>query len=154
MKLLKFLLTVLGCLGVLGMGIKKGDGELPTSKHPYQEFVSRVGQFPYTASEAKKQSIVTNYGRLVPGLAREQELQILGEPDIETLLYTKYARTRAKGFLGWSWTYFLFKLEPSGENLRQDKTVHVFFDTQGCLQWVVPRNIEGLEEMGSPSPQM
>lgn len=144
-------LLILALLSLLGMGKRDGRDwavDEPTAlRHTYDEFVEMVGTFPYSAPEAKRQQIITNYPRLALGMTKEQVLAGLGEPDVELLLSPKIrAKTKGGGFHGWAWRYYLYKLERGGQNSKYDQEVEIFFDPTGRVTWIVPSNIEGLIE--------
>ena len=117
----------------------------PDNKPSYEAF--EAGHvFPYAASSARRNQIKTNYGQLRVGLRRDEVARLLGEPDCSEIMFSKGPRDE---YLGRAWTYYLDKPNPKMVNLKDDKTVEVFFDPAGKVHWVVS-NVEGLAEIGSP----
>jgi hypothetical protein len=143
------------CLSVLGCWAKGNVGEIEAvdrqmaadkdDKPSYEAFVA-ANRFPYSAPSEKKDRITKNYNRLRVGLSKAEVATILGDPDCSDQMRSKGPKDY---YVGTSWTYFLEKPNPSSSNLKLDKTVEVFFDPTGKVDWVVS-NIEGLAEIGPP----
>lgn len=114
-------------------------------KPSYEAFVA-AHTFPYSASVEKRNRITNKYGRLRVGLTKAEVAAILGDPDCSDQSRSKGPRDE---YLGSSWTYYLAKPDYRLSNLKDDKTVEVFFGPTGKVHWVVS-NIDGLEEIGKP----
>ena len=142
--------TVL-CLLLVTTGYGRSDQSQPLPRHDgkrsYEEFRSAVKSFPYTASPERKERILAGYPKLEVGMTKEQVAVLIGEPDYSQLSYgPKGPNMRWKGS---SWSYYLYK---RGDGVNSfDPVVQVFFGTNDRAKWIVPSNIEGLREKGSPS---
>ena len=115
----------------------------------HDNFVKQARMFPFRASEDKKQQIIANYSKLTVGMTKEEVANLLGDPDIEETVHSKLIDN--PGFMGWHWRYCVYKLANFGQNLKEDQEVEIFYDTKGRISWIVPLNIKGLVEKGSPS---
>ena len=112
--------------------------------HPsYKEFVSSH-TFPYQAPLERENRLRQNYSRLTLELTKAQVEEILGEPDYASKIYSK---SKEPGFLGWHWEYFFEKPNPKLRNLKLDKSIQVFFNTNGKTNWITS-NVEGLGDIG------
>ena len=111
-----------------------------------ENFINRVGTFPYQADKNKVRHLMDNYPKLSIGMTRKEVFDLLGEPDV-----SGRHRSKAKhpGFLGWYWMYYIYKLEAHTTNLKRDKMIQIFFNTNGRVHCIVPSNIEGLEQKGT-----
>ena len=79
-------------------------------------------------------------------MTKEQVARVIGEPDYSALSYgPKGPRMKWKGS---SWVYYLSKRGDSANTF--DPVVQVFFATDDRAAWIVPSNVEGLREKGSP----
>ncbi len=72
---------------------------------------------------------------------------LLGKPDYSAYLYSKGPERK---FIGTSWTYVFILNDASLVNEKTDKGIQLFFGDQYTLEWAVPKNIEGLKEIGGP----
>ena len=115
-------------------------------KRSYADFKQAVGSFPYTAPEERQSRIRKGYAQLAVGATKEQVASALGEPDYSQNNFSKDGKPK---WLGSSWLYYLSKRSDGANSF--DPVVHVFFGTDGRATWIVPSNIDGLNEMGSPS---
>ena len=143
--------VILMCLLVATVSCGERDSETqlaPVSdgERSYNDFEQAVGSFPYTASQERQNRIRSGYAQVAVGATKDEVARALGEPDFSQDLYSKDARP---GWLGSSWSYYLSK-RSDGVNMF-DPVVQVFFGTDGRATWIVPSNIEGLHEKGSPS---
>ena len=116
----------------------------PDDKPSYEAFTS-AHVFPYFATPTRKNQIKSNYSQLRVGLGKDDVARILGEPDCSQRLASK----EHQEYRGAAWTYYLEKPDPNLVNLKNDKTVEVFFDPNGKVHWVVS-NVEGLPEIRKP----
>lgn len=114
-------------------------------KRTYQEFTSETKEFPYTISETRKKAITTNYSMLNIGMTKKEISSILGDPDFST-----YLRARDSKYIGSEWSYYFYKPDANLVNEKLDQGLFLFFGTSDKLYWIVPKNIEGLIEKGSP----
>jgi hypothetical protein len=143
--------AILVCLLVATVSCGERDSETqlaPVSdgKRSYNDFKQAVGSFPYTAPQERQNRIRSGYAQVAVGANKDEVARALGEPDFTQNDYSKEARP---GWLGSSWSYYLSKRSDGGN--VSDPVVHVFFGTDGRATWIVPSNIEGLHEKGSPS---
>ena len=116
-------------------------------KRSYEEFRGSVKSFPYAASPERKDRILRGYPKLQIGMTKEEVAALIGEPDYSQLSFgPKGPNMQWKGS---SWSYYLYK-RGDGANTF-DPRVEVFFGTDDRAKWIVPSNIEGLREKGSPS---
>ena len=119
-----------------------------TKHKSFEDFMGGIEKFPYVASAARKTKIMTSYEQLSIGAVKQEVYGLLGEPDVEIKVYSK---SKEPGFLGWMWTYYLFKIDSLGDNRKQDQGIKIFFDENGKTSWIAPFNIEGLVEKGNSS---
>ena len=120
----------------------------PDGKKTYEEFAAAIKSYPYEASQARKDRIVKNFPKLAVGMSKDQIAGLIGDPDYSRLDYAKEPSDRA---VGSSWTYWLRKRD-NGVNAL-DPCLEIFFGTDDRAHWIVPSNIDGLKEKGSPSRQ-
>ena len=140
--LLSLVLATAACHGSEGVPqpAARNDG-----RRSYKEFVASVGSFPYSASEERRDRILLGYSKLEVGATKDEVSAALGEPDYSAPVETKDLEPRLRGSL---WVYYFSKRD-NGDN-SFDPVVEVFFGTDGRAAWIVPRNIGGLHEKGSP----
>jgi hypothetical protein len=139
------------CLLIATASCGRHEGEIrqaPISdgKRSYEEFKQAVGSFPYTAPQWRQDRIRKGYVQVDVGATKDEIALALGDPDYSQNDYSKEAKP---GWIGSSWVYYIAK-KSDGANVF-DPVIHVFFGTDGRATWIVPRNIEGLNEKGSPS---
>ncbi len=115
-------------------------------KRSYEEFKASVGSFPYNAPRERRERILAGYSKLDVGVTKDEVAAAIGEPDYSQLNYGPKGPNMP--LIGSSWVYYLSKRGDRANNL--DPVVHVFFGTDGRARWIVPSNIEGLHEKGSP----
>ena len=104
--------------------------------------------FPYTASQVRKERITKNYDRLRVGSTKDEFVAALGEPDYEQELYPKESNRSC----GYAFMYYFEKPEDVVNEIR-DKKIEAFFSAAGKATWIVS-NIGGLSEKGSPSAKV
>ena len=97
----------------------------------------------YSASESE---LIKAYGKLRLGMSKETAQKIMGKPSQSRENVTKKGE-----FIGYSYTYVIFRYEPGLVNLKHDKLIELFFDKNSNLKWAVPTNINGIKEIGSPA---
>jgi uncharacterized repeat protein (TIGR03803 family) len=140
--------------GMTAYGGARGDGTVFALTIPAPEpstlSLLTVGAFgflgyPYEASQVRKDRIVKNFPKLEIGMSKERVAELIGDPDFSRLDYTKGPKEK---WLGSTWTYWLRKRD-SGVNVY-DPCLEISFWTNDRAQWIVPSNIEGLKEKGSP----
>jgi hypothetical protein len=81
------------------------------------------------------------------GWTKEQVATAIGEPDYGEPDYGPKGSN--VGWSGTMWKYYIAKREPA-TNLN-DPTLTIFFDTDDSATWIIPRNLMGVPEKGSPS---
>lgn len=116
-------------------------------KQTYKEFISETKTFPYTIADNRKRIIMEKYPRLNVGMTKKEIASIIGDPDFSTYLR---AKAPPQKYLGSEWTYYFHKANPNLANEKLDKGLYLFFDPNDKLHWILPQNIEGLSEKGSP----
>jgi hypothetical protein len=121
----------------------------PDGKKTCEEFTAAIKSYPYEASQARKDRIVKNYPKLEVGMSKDQVAGWIGDPDYSRLDYGPKGPNEK--WLGSSWYFYLHKTD-DGANLG-DPCVEIFFGTDDRATWIVPSNIDGLKEKGSPSRQ-
>jgi len=112
----------------------------------FSTFISSIRKFPYDASAKKKERIVSNYDKLSIGISRNDALSLLGEPDSIT---EEYNKTKGNLFLGWTWTYYLYRHEAELSNDMYDQIVTLYFDKLGKMYRALPMNIKTPAEKGT-----
>lgn len=146
-KLLKFsaLVIILFMAAWWFVNACKGEKQKEVLYRPYDDFVTRVGTFPYTAPVAVKERILANGPKLSLEMTKQDVLNLLGEPDVEAKIYPK-----KPGFVGWSWDYYLYKDSAKRENRLKDMGINVFFEKNGKAVWITPLNLKGFVEKYRP----
>ena len=71
---------------------------------------------------------------------------MIGLPDCGTELYGKEDHR----YVGSGWEYIFFKNELKLVNEKLDTVIFVYFDPEGKTAWIVPANLEGLQQFGYP----
>lgn len=121
---------------------KLGNKEDGLQFNTEEMFRGKVKNFPYVASEGRKEKIIRNYSQLKIGMSKEEVLSILGEPDVEAELFPKYANKPI--ILGWAWIYYFYKLNSWGQNLVKDQEIYVFFGINKKIDRIEVNNIDQL----------
>jgi hypothetical protein len=140
--IIALLLLFVGCSSEVALSPPISDG-----KRTYQQFVSETKVFPYRISEIRRQTIMTNYWKLNIGMTKKEVSSIIGDPDFSQYLRAKEPSGK---YLGSEWTYYFYKPAPNIANEKLDQGLSLFFGTNDKLDWIVPKNIEGLIEKGNP----
>lgn len=138
---LLILTTTLGCNSRVPL-----ISPIPDGKRTYQEFVSSRS-FPYSMQEDKKNKIINNYGKLKIGITKQDVNLILGDPSYSRYLHKKEYPGE---YVSSKWTYYFYKPDSNSANEKLDIGIFIFFDVNDKVYWIVPQNIEGLTEKGSP----
>ena len=89
--------------------------------------------------------LIESYKQLKLGISKETAQKIMGTPTESRRNVTKKGE-----FIGYSFTYLIYKHEEGLVNIKHDKVIQLFFDVNGNLKWAVSQNINGLKEIGSP----
>ncbi len=134
------------CDAVLDALKKAEINEVSDTYKNYNEFISSIQKFPYTANDVQKQKIIGHYDKLVTGMTKEQVASLLGVPDFSDLNFGP--KGPDMHLLGSAWTYVLSK-KSDGLNLN-DQELFISYDKSNRLKWAVPRNLGSLQEIGSP----
>jgi len=149
-----FLLFIFSVFFIISTrGESKAKESASMKYNTYEEFEKSVGGFPYAAPETKKAHIINNYSKLSLGMTKQQVYDILGKPDVETEILPKFKFERPKS-RGWEWTYYIYKTDDWGQNLKYDREVNIFYDISGKTDWIVAYNIENLQELGGPKNEV
>jgi outer membrane protein assembly factor BamE (lipoprotein component of BamABCDE complex) len=114
---------------------------IPDNKRTEDEARSLIKSYPYSPSEERKSRILQNYSNLSLGMSKDQVASLLGEPDYSLTLFDIGA-----GDKGSAWVYYLY-LKTDLPNTFDDRSIEVFFNIDGQMDWVVPHNAEGLKEI-------
>ena len=98
------------------------------------------------AHASYESDLVEAYSQLKLGISKETAQEIMGAPTESSKNLTKKGE-----FIGYSYTYVIYKYEEDLVNLKHDKLIQLFFDVDGKLKWAVRQNIKGLKEIGTPA---
>lgn len=120
----------------------------PDGKKSYEAFAAIIKTYPYEAPQPRKDRVIKNYSKLEIGMPKDQVAGLIGEPDYSRPSYGAKRPTDMR-WPGSSWTYYLYKRSDLVNTL--DACVQIFFGTDDHVKWIVPSNIEGLVEKGSPA---
>jgi hypothetical protein len=101
--------------------------------------------FSVSVFASYESDLIESYKKLKLGISKEAAQEIMGTPTERRRNITKKGK-----FIGYSFTYLIYRHEEGLVNLKNDKVIKLFFDVNGNLKWVVPQNIKGLEEIGTP----
>lgn len=137
------IIGIISMLTFLGCNKDKLDYEKDGLRFNTEEmFREKVKNFPYVASEGRKEKIIKNYSQLKIGMSKEEVLSILGEPDVEVKLFPKYSNRPV--ILGWAWIYYFYKLDSWGQNLGKDQEIYIIYGIDNRVKEVAVSNISGL----------
>jgi hypothetical protein len=104
------------------------------------DFVRSIKAFPYKAPSVKRGLILKEYKELFIGMNKQEVIAIIGSPD--------YADTyRHKGSY---WAYVLSMRAPKFIDPLTDQYLFIFFELEGKTYWIVPNNIQSVEQKGKP----
>jgi outer membrane protein assembly factor BamE (lipoprotein component of BamABCDE complex) len=146
--MVKILIPLLAFTSLMGCNtMRSSEKPKPDGKRSYEEFGSTIKEFPYEASKEKRQKIIGNFNSLEIGMSKNEVAESIGEPDYSDLDYGP--KGPAMKWLGSHWTYYLYKRETGANDF--DPRVTIFFGKNDRAKWIVPRNVEGLSEKGSPA---
>ena len=87
------------------------------------------------------------FSELKIGMTKKEVSSVIGDPDFSEYMHAKEPPGKYKGS---EWTYYFYKPDPNLVNEKLDRGLFLFFGTNDKLNWIVPKNIEGLIEKGSP----
>ena len=102
--------------------------------------------FSVGALASYESDLVEAYSKLKLGMSKETAQKIMGEPNQSRKNITKKGE-----FVGYSYTYVIYKYKEGLVNLEHDRLIQLFFNVNAKLKWAVPQNIKGLKEIGTPA---
>lgn len=139
------IILLIGCTGEDSFHVTREGTD-----YSFTTFIKSINNFPYEASKSKQGEVRTGYKSLSIGMDKKDVLEMLGEPDAESLYYDSVKGQET--FLNSSWGYYLHRHERELANEKFDRAVFIYFDVNEKMFWALPTNIESLAEIGSPFP--